>query len=554
MTNSELRDIYENLRKLPDETEWVEFKGNNLKPDLIGEYISALSNAALLHDKDCGYLLFGLDDKTHEVVGTKTSLNMLKIGNQDLEMWLATLLTPRIDFKIFEFKNNGKDVAFIQVEPPFGRPVAFKGNEFIRIGKSKSKLKEHPDKERKIWEKIGRDWSRGICENATISDLEPEAIKKARAEFKIKNPRLAATVDAWDDLTFLNKAKLTIGGQITNTAILLLGRNESDHFISPAVAKISWILKDDKNIEKDYEHFGPPFILNTDAVLSKIRNLKYRYLPEHTLFPIEINQYDEYVIREALHNCIAHQDYKKRGRIIVVEKPEELIFTNSGSFLPGTVESVISMDAPQRFYRNQFLVHAMMNLNIIDTVGGGIKKMFLVQRNRFFPLPTYEFDHGEGVTVRITGRVLDENYTRLLMKNTELDLFTVMLLDRVQKKLPLEKEEFNKLKTLGLVAGRYPNIYVRSHIAAISNEKAAFIKNRAFDKGYYKTLIINFLKEYNSASRKDIDALLLDKLSDILNQKQKQNKIRNILAEMSKEGLVKNTGSYKYPNWILITK
>lgn len=357
-------------------------------------------------------------------------------------------------------------------------------------------------------------------------------------------------VDSWDDLTFLNKAKLTIGRQITNTAILLLGRNESDHFISPTVAKISWILKDDKNIEKDYEHFRPPFILNTDAVLSKIRNLKYRYLPEHTLFPIKINQYDEYVIREALHNCIAHQDYKKRGRIIVVEKPEELIFTNSGSFLPGTVENVISMDAPQRFYRNQFLVNAMMNLNIIDTVGGGIKKMFLVQRNRFFPLPSYQFDYGEGVTVRITGRILDENYTRLLMNATELDLFTVILLDRVQKKLPIKKEEFNGLKKLGLVTGRYPNIYVRSHIAAITDDRAVFIKNRAFDNDYYKSLIINFLKKYNSASRKDIDALLMDKLSNILREKQK-SRIHNLLFEMVKEGTVKNMGAKRTPQWML---
>lgn len=159
MTNSELCDIYEKLRKLPDETEWVEFKGDNLKPGLIGEYISALSNSALLHDKDCGYLLFGLDDTTHEVVGLNASLSKLKIGNQDFEIWLAMLLTPRIDFKVFEFKNNGKNVTFIQVEPPAGRPVSFNGTEFIRIGKSKSKLKGHPAKERKIWEKIGRDWS-----------------------------------------------------------------------------------------------------------------------------------------------------------------------------------------------------------------------------------------------------------------------------------------------------------------------------------------------------------------------------------------------------------
>jgi ATP-dependent DNA helicase RecG len=552
MKNAELAEIFEKLRSLSDETEWVELKGNNFNPELIGEYISALSNSALLHDKDCGYLLFGVDDAKHEVIGINTSLKLRKVGNQDLEIWLATLLEPRIDFKIFEFEYLGKTVAFIQIEPPFGSPVSFKTIEFIRVGKSKSRLKDHPDKKRKIYEKISRDWSAGICEGASLSDLDPDAIKKARTEFKVKNPKLAAEVDTWDDTTFLNKAKVTIGGKISNTAILLLGRSEAEHFISPAVAKISWILKDEKNIEKDYEHFGPPFILNTDALLSKIRNLKYRYLPDNTLFPVEINQYDGYVIREALHNCIAHQDYKKRSRVVVVEKPEELIFSNSGSFLPGTVERVISEDAPQKFYRNQFLANAMVNLNMIDTIGGGIKKMFFVQRNRFFPLPSYQLAQGEDVTVSIAGRVLDENYTRLLMNTMDLDISTVMLLDRVQKRLPIEKDEFTRLKRVGLVSGRFPNIYVVSHIAAIAGDKAAFIKNKAFDKGYYKSLVIKFIDEYGTASRKEIDNLLLDKVSDVLSEDQKLNKIRNLLSEMSKEGMIKNTGSNRYPKWVLV--
>ncbi len=194
----------------------------------------------------------------------------------------------------------------------------------------------------------------------------------------------------------------------------------------------------------------------------------------------------------------------------------------------------------------------MVNLNMIDTIGGGIKKMFLVQRNRFFPLPSYQLDQGEDVTVNIAGRVLDENYTRLLMNTMDLDIFTVMLLDRVQKRLPVEKDEFIRLKTLGLVSGRFPNIYVASHIAAIAGDKAAFIKNKAFDKDYYKSLVIKLISEYGTASRNEIDTLLLDKLSDVLSESQKRNRIRNLLFEMSKDGTIKNTGSNKYPKWILV--
>jgi len=153
------------------------------------------------------------------------------------------------------------------------------------------------------------DWSAQICEGSTIEDLDPTAIMKARQNYKEKFPDNARDVDNWDDLTFLNKAKITIQGKITRTAIILLGKEESEHFISPSVAKITWVLKDENNIGKDYEHFGPPFILNVEAVYAKIRNLKYRYLLNTSLFPTEITKYEPWVIREALNNCIAHQDY-----------------------------------------------------------------------------------------------------------------------------------------------------------------------------------------------------------------------------------------------------
>src|SRR5690606_30034433 len=140
--------------------------------------------------------------------------------------------------------------------------------------------------------------------DADLADLSPEAIAKAREEFTKKNPKLAEEIPGWSDKTFLNKAKIIIDGKITNTAIILLGKSESEHFISPAVAKITWILKDKENIEKDYEHFTCPFILSVDQVRSKIRNLKYRYIKD-TLFPEEVDQFDAYIIREALNNSIA---------------------------------------------------------------------------------------------------------------------------------------------------------------------------------------------------------------------------------------------------------
>lgn len=334
--------------------------------------------------------------------------------------------------------------------------------------------------------------------------------------------------------------------------MLLLGKPESDHYLAPAVAKMTWILKDEDNIERDYEHFGPPFILNSNELFAKIRNLKYRYMPDQSLFPIEVNQYDQYVIREALHNCIAHQDYTLQGRINVVEKPDELIFTNVGDFIPRAIENVINRDAPQEYYRNRFLAEAMVNLNMIDTIGSGIKRMFLEQRKRFFPMPDYDLAEKDKVLVKIYGKILDYNYTRTLINHTDLELNLVIALDKVQKQQRITQDAAKKLRSFKLVEGRYPNLYVSAKIAELTGDKTTYIKNRAFNKEHYKKMVISFIKQYNEASRQDIDDLLIDKLSDALRDEQKRKYIGNLLYEMSrKDKTITNRGSSRYPKWVI---
>ncbi|MDD4549701.1 MAG: putative DNA binding domain-containing protein [Syntrophomonadaceae bacterium] len=553
MNDLELERLLDELRALPHETEWVEFKQDRYDPQEIGEYISALSNSACLHGKDLAYLIFGIDDEDHYIKGTTFNPLIAKKGNQELENWWATQLSPRVDFKILTLNVQNKNVVIVVIDSAKERPVAFRGIEYIRVGSNKHKLKNFPEKERKIWRQDRQyDWSAQVCVGATIDDLDMKAIARARIEYKNKNLRLASDVDAWDNRTFLNKARLTIQGQITRSAIILLGKEESEHFISPAVAKITWVLKDDQGIEKDYQHFGPPFLLKTDEVYSKIRNLNYRYLPDNSLFPTEIKQYEPYLIRETLHNCIAHQDYELGGRINVVERSDELLFTNLGNFLPGSVENVIATDAPPEKYRNSFLANAMVNLNMIDTIGSGIRKMFNLQRQRYFPLPDYDLSETNRVKVRILGKIIDENYTRLLIKRPDLDLQTIMDLDKVQKGIPLAVQDIKKLRSLKLIEGSKPKIYISAQIASLTDSKSDYIKNRAFNDEYYKDLIISYLKKYERASRKDIDELLLDKLSSALDQKQKRNKVRNLLYAMSKkEGTIQNNGTSRNPIWVL---
>lgn len=556
MDETTLRKLLDEYRGLPSETEWLEFKEakKDFHFDDIGRYFSALSNEANLKGRQEGWLIFGIHDKTREIVGTQYRLERSKLDKLKQEIAMHT--SNNITFiEIHElFFSKGRVIMFQIPAAPNGVPVAWKGHYFGRNGESLVPLNLQKIEFIRSQAK-NKDWSAEICDGATINDLDSEAIAKARHEYKRKHPKFAEDVDIWDDITFLNKAKVTIQGKITRTAIILLGKPESEHFLSPSIAKMSWILKDENNIEKDYEHFGPPFILNTDRLFKKIRNLKYRYMPDQSLFPIEINQYDSYVIREALHNCIAHQDYELQGRINIIEKPDELIFTNLGDFIPSTVENVIKQDAPQEYYRNRWLTEAMVNLNMIDTIGSGIKKMFIVQRNRYFPLPDYDLNEPNKVKVRIFGKILDENYTKMLINNTDLDLDLVINLDKVQKRQLISREEAKTLRSKKLVEGRYPNLYVSAKIAAITGDKSTYIKNRAFDKEHYKKLIISFLEKYGSASREDIDNLILDKLSDALDEEQKKKKVTNILYEMrKKDNTIINTGSNRKSRWKLTSK
>jgi ATP-dependent DNA helicase RecG len=553
LTQEELKKLFNELIILSSETEWVEFKEarSTFHFKELGQYFSALSNEANLKGQPYGWLIFGVSDKTRQIVGTGYRPNRSDLDS--LKSEVADKTTNRITFiEIYELLlPEGRVIMFQIPATPQGIPIAWEGYYYGRDGKSIGALNlQEIEQIRNQGNQY--DWSAQICEGATIDDLDPSAITKARQNYKDKFPDKASDVDSWDDLTFLNKAKITVQNRITRTAIVLLGRDESEHFLSPSVAKITWVLKDGNNIEKDYEHFGPPFLLNVESVYAKIRNLRYRYLLDSSLFPTEVTKYEPWVIREVLNNCIAHQDYELRGRINVVEYPDELIFTNLGSFIPGSVEKVIEQDAPPERYRNPFLANAMVNLKMIDTLGGGIKKMFLLQRQRYFPMPDYDLSEPEKVKVRIIGKVIDERYTKLLINKTDLSLKKVICLDKVQKKIRLTPDEYKLLRSQKLVEGRSPNLFVTAQIAAITGEKSSYIRYRAFDKKYYKEMVIELIKKFDSASRQDIDRLLLSKLPDILDEKQKLKKINNLLNEMSrKDKTIRNSGTKRTPVWVL---
>ena len=154
--------------------------------------------------------------------------------------------------------------------------------------------------------------------------------------------------------------------------------------------------------------------------------------------------------------------------------------------------------------------------------------------------------------VTIHGKVIDPNYTALLMEHQDLPLQTVILLDRIQKQQSISKDEAVTLRRLHLVEGRFPNLFVAAHIASVTGNKARYIRNRAFDDEHYKQMIVKDQRQYHKASRQDIDTLLLDKLSDVLSENQKRIKVKNLLAGLCRcDGLIRNAGSRRLPQWVL---
>lgn len=533
------------------EDEVIEFKKaeSNFDFDDLGKYFSALSNEANLRNQEFGWLIFGVHDRTREIIGTTYKNSLVSL--QKLKHDLAQQITDNNTFReIHELQLEGKRVLLFQIPAaPRGIPIAWKGHFYGRCGESLVALDINKYDEIRRQTTV-QDWSATIIRDASLTDLDTEAIAKARVEFKKRNPKYADEMCEWTDETFLNKARLTKNGKITNATIVLLGKEEAEHFINPAVAKIRWNLKTLDNQDKDFEIFSIPFLLTVEDIFKKIRNLKVRYiLDERSLFPEELLRYEPFNIRELLQNCIAHQDYTKGARINVVEfEDDHLVFSNYGSFIPHSVETVIANDSPEEFYRNPFLIEAMRNLNMIDTQGGGIRKIFNFQRSRLFPMPDYDLSNGK-VKATLTGRIINEDFARILFNNPKLSLYDIMVLDKVQKKLPIIDKEYKKFKKLGFIEGRKPNIYLSSKIAASTEDevlKAQYIKNKSFDDNHFKELILSYLKTYKVGTKAALIELLKEKLSDSLEEEQKIKKVTNLLYSLKREGRIKSLG---YSKW-----
>lgn len=555
MTENELRrHLQGRYPKENEACEWKEYY--NLKHAVSGakgadiiSYVSALANM------QGGHLVIGVKDGTLEIVGisefhdyTPENIRKRIIGK------CANLDSENFHLELFVTSDTDKTVWVFHIPrhrprlPVYAHDIAWQRLEDSLVG-----LRP----ERRLTAILAEpievvDWTAEVIPKASLADLDDKALDKAREKFKEKNRAAAYAdeIDDWDNPTFLDKAKLTIQGKITRATLLLLGNSESSHFLLPHPAQITWKLDAE---EKAYEHFAPPFLLATTDVLRRIRNIKYKIFPDNYLLAAEVDKYETRVILEALHNCIAHQDYMAGARITVTEKVDRLIFENAGNFFDGNPEDYFSGERTPKRYRNPWLAQAMVNLNMIDTVGLGIHSMINAQRRRYFPLPDYSNSTPDQVVLEIFGHVIDENYTKLLLERRDLALATVVLLDRVQKRKPVTDEAVLKLRRDGLIEGRKPHYFVSARIAKAMGGGVSYTRSRGLEKKKLKEFVLQHLRELGPTPRARLEELLFEMLPVDLTSEKKQNKVKNLLTEMrAKDQSIISSGKGTDYKWKLM--
>lgn len=546
MAKEQYTNIFDNLIK-HSESEVVEFKKAEKSFDFddLGRYFSALSNEANLRGLEFAWLIFGYDEKKHEVVGTsyKNSEGALNNVKHDFAQHTTDGQTFR---EIIPVEVEGKRILMFKIPAsPRNIVMKWKGIAYGRDGESLKPLNQSKQDEIRR-QTPAPDWSAEIVPNATIDDLDEVAIAKARKMFKKVHSRIPAEeVNRWSTEEFLSKCELMVDGKLTRAAIILLGKMFSDSKLRPAVAEVTWTLRDEKQDVVDYEHFSVPFILTVDEILAKIHNLTLRELPGGTLFPDTMKQYDDYTIREALHNCIAHQDYTLRQRINFVENPGFLYYANGGSFIPGTLENALATNGPQRFFRNACLCKAMVHFNMIDTVSRGIKKMFTEQMERRFPMPDYEIDNEKKeVAVRIYGNAINERYTKLLKNNDNLTLHDCISLDAIQKGHRIDEEIAKDLLKRGLIEGEAPNYTISLGVAKASRQLPGYTRVRGLERDKLKQMILQYIQNAGTdgAKRDAILEYLQGTLPSRNTYEQNETLIYHLLSELRKAGLIEANG------------
>lgn len=392
-----LVSLVQELRKLPRETEWLEFKLNNDEPQMIGEYISALANSAALCGKAFAYLVWGVEDSTHEVSGTTFSPTSCKVGNEELENWLLRLLAPKIHFRFYDVVIDGKAVVVLEIERAFRHPVQFQGQGYIRIGSYKKKLKEFPEKERALWRIFDQTrFEDGIAAERVSSD-EVLSLLDYPAYFDLLVQPLPANRDGiFEALAndHLIRPCDAGGWNITNLGAILFAKKLSEFPKLKRKALRVIHYRGTGRVETLKEQVGGKgYACGFEGLIGYINGL----LPANEVIEQALRKsvpmFPELAVRELVANALIHQDFFQSGVGPMVEIFEDRIeITNPGEPLVDTNRFV---DTPPKS-RNEALASLMRRFRICEERGSGIDKV--VFQVELFQLPAPLFERPEGFT------------------------------------------------------------------------------------------------------------------------------------------------------------
>ena len=550
-------DFLDELRRMPTETEWLEFKraGQTFSFDQMAQYVSALANEANLHRREEGWLVMGIDDRLEAATGMRPAIGTefarsLPELNRIRESVAAQTAPPVVLHPPYELEVARPDGAPARVllwripAAPRGVPVSCKGHYWGRNGEKLCGLPLHKLDTLRAQSAL-HDWSAAVVTHDWTL-LSAPAVARARelyARRYASKPDIVKEMLEQTDAQFLHSLRLAVHGGLTRAALVLLGQPTAASQLGGPTPRISWQLQDHRGDPVTHQHFGLPLLLSIDALIARIRIIEINILPPREVAPLNLPNYDDWVLREALHNCVAHQDYTQGGRILVTEGPDTLSFFNYGEFLPGSLEKVLHAQQPEQRYRNACLADAMVELDLMETLNRGVRGMFRKQKERFFPLPDYDIEaQPASVSVRLYGRVLDKGYVDALMKHTDLSLAEAVLLDQIQKGRQPPASQLQRLRTKGLVEGRSPKLRISAQLAMVTGQEVAYLNQRRPDADDYKAALCKLLA-MGPQPRAKVDELLLPKLQLWIPElAQRKEYIKALLKEMSKEGRIRNIG------------
>ena len=396
-SNDYLKSLVQELRKLPKETEWVEFKHNNDDPAEIGEYISALANSAALLGKASAYVVWGIDDETHDIIGTTFSPPNRKVGNEELENWLLRLLAPKINFRFFELQIEEYPISLLEIGAAFRHPVQFKNQEFIRVGSYKKKLKEFPEKERQLWRIF--DYTPFERQMAVdhVAAADVLRLLDYPAYFDLLNLALPESRDAV--LNALQSDELIVPDvagkwNISNLGAVLLAKDLGDfHSLRRKAVRVI-LYKGEGRVETFREQIEPKgYAYGFEELIGYVLSLVPSNEVIGQALRKDIPMFPELAVRELVANAIIHQDFSQTGNGPMVEIfSKRMEITNPGAPL---VKAERFLDSPPRS-RNEMLASFMRRIGVCEERGSGVDKV--VFQTELYQLPAPSFETPEGFT------------------------------------------------------------------------------------------------------------------------------------------------------------